>query len=89
LLVEDWKAATWLGNVLMECKNFETSGISNLWTIVRNFRNSIPEINVFHLIFKQDFRNFRQMESAQMSANHILQNFLSAEHFPKWIGNGP
>ena len=32
--------------------------------IVRNFRNSIPEINVFHLIFKQDFRNFRQMESA-------------------------
>jgi hypothetical protein len=32
--------------------------------IVRNFRNNIPEINVFHLIFKKDFRNFRQMESA-------------------------
>ncbi|CAB4011647.1 Hypothetical predicted protein [Paramuricea clavata] len=32
--------------------------------IVRNFRNIVPEINVFHLIFKQDFRNLRQMESA-------------------------
>jgi hypothetical protein len=55
-----------LGNVLMECKNFETSGISNLWTtsrdcqkIVRNFRNSIPEINVFHLIFKPDFQRLQ------------------------------
>jgi hypothetical protein len=32
----------------------------------------IPEINMFHLIFKQDFRNFCQMESAQQ-ASHYLQ----------------
>ena len=65
------KQQCWLGNILMECKNFENSGISNLWTtsrVVRNFRNSIPKINVFHLIFKQDFRNFRQMESAHRVA---------------------
>ena len=54
---------------LTECKNFEISGISNLWA---NFRNNIPEINVFHLIFKQDFRNFRQMESARMCHNIYL-----------------
>jgi hypothetical protein len=40
--------------------------------ILRNWRNIIPEINVFRLIFKQDFRNFRQMESAQQ-ASHYLQ----------------
>ena len=26
----------WLGNVLIECKNFENSGISNLWTTSRD-----------------------------------------------------
>jgi hypothetical protein len=42
--------------------------------IVRNFRNSIPEINVFHLIFKQDFRNFRQMESAPKHEKTMYEN---------------
>jgi hypothetical protein len=36
LFVEDWKAVTWLGNVLMECKNFKTSRISILWTTSRD-----------------------------------------------------
>jgi hypothetical protein len=29
-----------------------------------NFRNAVSKISKIHLIFKQDFRNFRQMESA-------------------------
>ena len=51
--------------------------------IVRNFRNSIPEINVFHLfhlIFKQDFRpNFRQMESAR--SYNSDRNMIEFLHF--------
>ena len=45
--------------------------------IVRNFRNCIPEINVFHLIFKQDFR---QMESARVSAIPIHESRNSIAH---------
>ena len=61
------KQQRWLGNVLMDVKiskipEFPICGQPR--EIVRNFRNSIPEINVFHLIFKQDFWNFRQMKSA-------------------------
>ena len=33
LLVEDWKAATWFGNVLMDVR---ISGIYNLWTTLRD-----------------------------------------------------
>jgi hypothetical protein len=65
------KQQRWLGNVLMVCKNFETCGQPR--ETVRNFRNSIPEINVFHLIFKQDFRNFRQMESAHTRAEMLAR----------------
>ena len=60
------KQQRWLGNILMDVKiskipEFPICGQPR--EIVRNFRNSIPKINVFHFIFKQDFRNFRQMEN--------------------------
>jgi hypothetical protein len=38
------KQQRWLGNVLMECKNFENSGISNLWTTSRD----CPEFSKQH-----------------------------------------
>jgi hypothetical protein len=67
LLVEGWKAAT-VGkgfNYVKISKIPEFPICGQPREIVGNFRNSIPEINAFHLIFKQDFRKFRQMESAQ------------------------
>jgi hypothetical protein len=65
-----------LGNVLMDVKiskipEFPIFGQPR--EIVRNFRNSVPEINVFHLIFKQDFRNFRQMESVHDNTGHLVK----------------
>jgi hypothetical protein len=70
------KQQRWLGNVLMDVKiskipEFPICGQPR--EIVRNFRNSVPEINVFHLIFKQDFRNFRQMESAHDNTGYLVK----------------
>jgi hypothetical protein len=70
------KQQRWLGNVLMGVKiskipEFPICGQPR--EIVRNFRNSVPEVNVFHLIFKQDFRNFSQMESAHDNTGYLVK----------------
>jgi hypothetical protein len=39
---------------------------------------------VFHLIFKQDFRNFRQMESAQQASHYLLGLSRCSVPFCHW-----